>query len=340
MTTKMLQETLESASILSDQWQNNTSLRNDLSKFIQSFDPYSFITVARGSSDHATQYFSYLAALRLEKFSTSFTPSLATLYKKTPKCNQSLSIAISQSGKSPDLIQSMESLKKNGSPTLCLTNNASSPLAKICDHIYPLHAKEELSVAATKSYIASLFACAGLIASAKEDKVLLKALPSISETLNKTNLNPWPEMSLALKESKRAMVLGRGPGFAVALEAALKFKETCNLQAEAFSAAEIKHGPQAVVNSGYPLIVFALRGPTQASLLAIADEMRLRGALVLTITDQPTGTNEFGYTPTKHEDLDALSAIYNFYFMVEELSRLRGLDPDNPPSLSKVTLTL
>lgn len=336
MTTKMRQEALQSAEVLALQWQRNTKLRETICAAWKQFDPYSFVTVARGSSDHAAQYFNYMVSLELGKLTTSLTPSLVTLYKKKLDCSRSLGVAISQSGKSPDLITSLASIKEQGGETLAMVNVEDSPLAKQAKHFYPLHAGAEISVAATKSFIASLYASASLIATVSDNKDLKQALPHMSQALEKPGA-AWEKMLTTLQNCKQAMIVGRGLGFAIALEAALKLKETSHIQAEAFSAAEIKHGPQAVIEAGYPLIIFALRGPTKQAMLDLGQEMQQRGAQVMIVTDD---CGDCRYQVAPHPDLDPLSAIHAFYLMAEELTRLRGLDPDNPRSLSKVTMTL
>lgn len=136
------------------------------------------------------------------------------------------------------------------------------------------------------------------------------------------------------------MVVGRGLGLPVALEAALKFKETCAIQAEAFSSAEIKHGPMALIDEGYPLLVFAPRGPEQAGVLALAEEMRGRGARVLLAAPDDVATRDLTISTADDEALDALLAIQSFYIMAAKLSEARGLNPDTPRHLSKVTKTL
>jgi glucosamine--fructose-6-phosphate aminotransferase (isomerizing) len=142
-----------------------------------------------------------------------------------------------------------------------------------------------------------------------------------------------------LAGADRLFVIGRGTGLAVAMEAALKLKETCGIQAEAFSGAEVKHGPMALVHKGYPLLVFAPRGPAQAGLLSLADEMRGRGARVLLAAPDGTPGAELPITSTGNEDLDPISMVQSFYPMVEALARARGFDPDQPPHLAKVTRT-
>tara|TARA_R110000868_G_scaffold14661_4_gene67854 strand:- start:5059 stop:6081 length:1023 start_codon:yes stop_codon:yes gene_type:complete len=340
MTTKMVSEIFESAQVLTNQWSKNQSLRKEISSQWKSFSPYSFLTVARGSSDHAAQYFNYLCSLKLGKLTTSFTPSLITQYQASIDCSKSVAVAISQSGRSPDLIAPFESFNKSDCHTLALVNVEDSPLAKSAKSVYPLHAQTEHSVAATKSFIASLFASASLIAQTAEDKILLSSLEHHADTMEKTTSTGWDKIVNVLEKSTRAMIVGRGLGFPIALEAALKLKETCHIQAEAFSSAEILHGPQAVIEANYPLIIFALRGPCQKGLLELGKQMRQRAADVIVISDQSSEHVDCVYKTAKHEDLDPINAIHHFYMAVEKLAKQRGLDPDNPRSLAKVTLTL
>lgn len=338
MTTLMYSEALETPSVLERQWSENFSRRKEFAIEIREFYPYSVVTLARGSSDHAAQYLNYLVSLKLRKLGTSLPPSILTLHQTVLDLSQSLCVAISQSGKSPDLVKPFEFFQKSKFETLALVNVEDSPLASAAKYVYPLKAGEEKSVAATKSYIASLYASASLIAEIARDNDFLANIEKVPMDLYQAQKIKWGPLIEILAQSNRAIVVGRGLGFSIALEAALKLKETCNIQAEAFSAAEIKHGPQAIIENGYPLIIFALRGPNQEGMIELAKEMRQRGAKVFLISDKKESDGL--YTRTENEFLDPLSCIQTFYLMAEELARTKGLDPDRPRSLSKVTLTL
>ncbi len=149
----------------------------------------------------------------------------------------------------------------------------------------------------------------------------------------------WDVAVEVLKGAEKLFVIGRGTGLPIAMEAALKFKETCGIQAEAFSGAEVKHGPMALVDEGYPMLVFAPRGPAQAGLIALAEEMRGRGARVLLAAPAGTPGAELPLACTGNEDLDPIAVVQSFYPMVEALARARGRNPDAPPHLAKVTKT-
>jgi len=302
--------------------------------------PAAAVTIARGSSDHAASYFSYLAAVRGGRLVTSMCMSLLTLYRAPIPAAGLLALAISQSGRSPDVCGPIEQLRAEGATTVALVNDASSPLARAAQWVLPLHAGAERSVAATKSYLCSLAAGARLAAHWAGDSELLAAVHALPKSLRQACGQDWRAALEVLHDAQRIMVIGRGTGLAIAQEAALKFKETCGIQAEAFSSAEVKHGPMALVDTGYPMLVFAPRGPAQPDLLALAAEMRQRGARVLLAAPPDVGERELTLATTLTPDLDPLAAIQSFYLMVEALARARGHDPDKPRHLQKVTTTL
>jgi glucosamine--fructose-6-phosphate aminotransferase (isomerizing) len=301
--------------------------------------PRSALTVARGSSDHAAHYMAYLVMARLGRLVTSLPMSLVTLYQSKLDCDGLVSWAFSQSGRSPDLIAPTRFLREGGARTVAVVNDAGSPLAEAAQWVLPLHAGAETSVAATKSYIAQLVAGARIVAHWQDDAALLAALQALPEVLARAADADWSPLVEALVHADKLFVIGRGTSLAIAMEAALKFKEVCGIQAEAFSGAEVKHGPMALIDEGYPLLVFAPRGPAQAGLLQLADEMRCRGARVLVAAPVGTPGAELPLVVAGHEDLDPIAAIQSYYLAVEALARARGLDPDKPRHLNKVTLT-
>jgi glucosamine--fructose-6-phosphate aminotransferase (isomerizing) len=337
--SKMRTEACEAPDVVYKQVQENKLLLQNISKELHAIDPYSIVSIARGSSDHAAQYLNYLAMAKLGKLPTSLSMSILTLYKTELDISKSVGIAISQSGQSPDVVNPLKYFTEHGPGSIALVNDTSSPLAKSAKWTVPLHAGAEKSVAATKSFIASLSASAHLVGSWKKDQVLLDGLNHLPEDLKMAQGCDWTSAISTLKNAKRIMVVGRGFGLSLALEAALKFKETCSIQAEAFSAAEIKHGPQALIEDGYPLIVFANRGPALQSMLDLAKDMRARGAKVILAAPSFVKEKDLVIHSAHCEDLDILSAAQSFYLMIEELSRTLGLNPDEPRHLSKVTKT-
>ena len=298
------------------------------------------LTVARGSSDHAANYFAYLVMMRLGIPVASLPMSLFSLHESPFRGEGQFALALSQSGRSPDIVVAMQALAEAGATTAALVNQPGSPLAAACRWSVPLNAGPEQSVAATKSYIATLAAAATLVAHWSDDHALLSALYGLPASLHEACACDWSPASDRLAAAERIMVVGRGLGLAIALEAALKFKETCAIQAEAFSSAEVRHGPMALVDSGYPLLIFALRGPEQAGLLDLAADMRRRGAAVLLAAPDNVAGRDLTVVATANPLLDPIAAIQSFYVMAANLAVARGFNPDAPRHLAKVTCTV
>lgn len=301
--------------------------------------PHSLLTLARGSSDHAAHYFAYLAMARLGHLVTSLPMSVVTLYRSRLRSQGLVSLAFSQSGQSHDLVMPTRLFRDSGARTVAFVNDTGSPLAVAAQWVLDLHAGREASIAATKSHIAQLVAGARLVAAWERDDTMRDALGALPHVLSRAVAQNWSHAVDALIGVDRLFVISRGLGLPIAMEAALKFKEVCGIQAEAFSGAEVRHGPMALVVDDYPLFVFAPRGPMQEGLLALADDMRRRGAQVLLAAPPGTPASTLPLVATDVEDLDPIAAIQSFYPMVEALARARGLDPDAPRHLSKVTLT-
>ena len=335
MTSRMLDEARQAPEVVARLLGSDAEAYASLGDNLRMQPPQALLTVARGSSDHAAHYMAYLIMARLGRLVTSLPMSLITLYQSKLQCEGLVSLAFSQSGQSPDLVAPTRFFREGGARTVAFVNDAASPLAQASQWVFPLHAGAETSIAATKSYIAQLVAGARVTAAWQGDEALAAALTELPGQLHQAARADWSSAVRALVDADRLFVIGRGTGLAIAMEAALKFKEVCGIQAEAFSGAEVKHGPMALVDEGFPLLVFAPRGPAQAGLLALADEMRKRGARVLLAA--PGG--ELPLVSASAEDLDPIAAIQSFYPMVEALARARGLDPDSPRHLSKVTKT-
>jgi glucosamine--fructose-6-phosphate aminotransferase (isomerizing) len=335
----MLEEALSAADCVALQLANDVERYAALGRHLRAANFHNAVTVARGSSDHACAYLGYLVMARMGKLVTSLPMSLVTLYKSPLKTEGTLAISVSQSGQSPDVVEPIRYFRAGGAATIALVNETESPLARAAEWALPLRAGKERSVAATKSFITSLTAGARLVAEWQDDAELKAALHALPDALRRAAQTDWSPAIEALAPARNIMVVGRGISFPVALEAALKFKETSALQAEAFSGAEIKHGPMALIEDGYPLLIFATRGPAQAGLVALADEMRGRGARVLLAAPQDVPSRDLDLPVAGHPDLDPIVAIQAFYVMAARLARARGLDPDQPRHLSKVTKT-
>jgi glutamine---fructose-6-phosphate transaminase (isomerizing) len=334
----MLDEALASADVVDAQL-SDTSHIEALATRLAEEPRHVALTVARGSSDHAASYFAGLTMSRVGVPVASLPMSVATLQQAPLRVRGQLAVAFSQSGKSPDLVGTMQALREAGAFTVAAVNAPNSPLADACEWHLPLLAGAELSVAATKSYIAMLSLSAIVIAHVQKDAELLSALKTLPDALRAAGKLDWSHAVAELKDVDRMFVIGRGLGLAIAQEAALKFKETSGIQAEAFSSAEVRHGPMELIDSGYPLLVFALRGPEQEGLLKLARDMRARGARVLLAAPADIAEANLPLAITDHPALDPIAAILTFYVMAAGLAAARGRNPDAPRHLNKVTET-
>lgn len=339
MNSRMLDEALASHDVIQRQLDVLEPRLIAVAERLRQCEPKVIMSVARGSSDHAASYFAYLTMQLAGVPVASLPMSVVTLHDSPLRVQGQPAFAFSQSGQSPDLVGSMEKLRQHGALTVALVNAEDSPLEQACECVLPLCAGPELSVAATKSFIATLSAGARLVAHWQQNAQLLQAGRTLPGQLQAAARQDWSAAVDALRDCQRLMVIGRGTGFAIAQEAALKFKETSSIQAEAFSSAEVRHGPMALVGDHYPLLIFATRGAEQASLLALAADMRERGATVLLAAPDDIAERDLTLTCADHPALDPILAIQSFYVMAAALAQARGLDPDQPRHLSKVTRT-
>jgi glutamine---fructose-6-phosphate transaminase (isomerizing) len=334
----MLEEALEAPEAVERQLAADAAVYRTIGADLRTRPPQSMLTVARGSSDHAAHFLAYLVMARLGRLVTSLPMSLVTLYATRLQCEGLVAMALSQSGRSPDLIAPIEFAASHGARTIAWVNEIDSPLGRAAQWALDLRAGQEHSVAATKSYIAQLTAGARLVA-AWQDDALGAALMRLPEALARAARADWSLLADTLVGAQRMLVIGRGLGLATAMEAALKLKETCGIHAEAFSGAEVRHGPMALIEPGYPVLIFAPRGPAHTGLITLAEDLRQRGAHVLLAAPADTPGVSLALQPAPDEDLEPITAIQSFYPAVEALARARGADPDRPPHLAKVTTT-
>lgn len=297
-------------------------------------------TVARGSSDHAATYLKYAFELSAGVPVASIGPSISSIYGVTLDLDNSACISISQSGKSPDIVQSVSSARSGGALTIAITNDNKSPLADVCAHTIPLQAGPEKSVAATKTFVTSVVAGLLLLAHWNEDADLLDALAALPEFAARAVKMDWSALCTRMMREDSLLVLGRGPSFAIANEVALKFKETCRIHAEAFSSAEVLHGPVAIVGSDYPVLALIARDASEQFVADIADGLARDGAGVFATSSETECCEQLPATATGHPLTDPLILVISFYAFIEKLSRLRGLNPDVPRNLKKVTETV
>lgn len=338
--TLMYAEAADGGLTVERQLECNERVVSELARQLREVPPRFVVSCARGSSDHAATFAKYLIETGLGLVTASASLSVSSLYNAPQDVKGALYLVISQSGKSADLVRCAEAARTGGARVVALVNAEDSPLAAAADTVIPLCAGPERSVPATKSYIGALAAVLHLVAHWKHDAELLKALAATPAALGAAFAQDWSPLVGGLTEAKGMFVLGRGLGLGIAQEAALKLKETCGLHAEAFSSAEVKHGPMALVNQGFPMLLFAQHDATLAGSLAAAADFRARGARVWTAAPDDRHADALPLTPAPHPLCEPLLAVQSFYRAVNALALARGYDPDVPPHLHKVTQTL
>ena len=335
----MFAEAAEASGVVARQAVAQQTARAALVESLRRNPPRAVVTLARGSSDNAATVARYLVETHLRLLTSSAAPSSASVYDAAPDYDGTLMLAISQSGRSPDLLAAAGMAKQGGARLVALVNDEASPLATLADTCLPLGAGPERSVAATKSFIASVAALLHLIAEWDEDGVLLDALADLPAQLDEAWALDWSAALPPLREARNLYVVARGPAFGIAQEMALKIKETCGFHAEAFSAAEVRHGPMAIVEKGFPVLLLGQDDESRDSVAALAPEFADRGALVISAG--------LGDVPgiclpalQAHPVLQPLLLVQSFYRLANALAVARGRDPDHPPHLAKVTETV
>ncbi|MBU1176767.1 MAG: SIS domain-containing protein [Alphaproteobacteria bacterium] len=302
-------------------------------------DPRFLISVARGSSDHACTYLKYASELLLGLPMASVGPSIASIYGVKLKAEGSLCLAISQSGKSPDIVALTQSVRESGAYAIAITNDAASPLAASASATLGIHAGPETSVAATKTFVTSMVAGLWLMAEWRQDGALIAAIHDLPGVLDKAVRCDWTPLVDAITGDS-LFTLGRGPSWAIANEAALKFKETCRIHAESYSSAEVLHGPVTIVGSGFPVIGFAAADKAEATLIEVAEQLAEKGARVFVTSDRVRRAERLEHVRSRHWLTDPIPLMVSFYAMVERVAARRGINPDTPRHLKKVTETL
>lgn len=342
MKTLMEQEAKSTAEKVRNQLKINASKWQAVIDAIKAQNPVFAGTIARGSSDHAASYAKYMMEINLGLVTASIAPSVYTNYKAKMNTQNALVLGVSQSGKSPDLVQSFSALDTSAI-SVALVNVEDSPLAHAAKFVIPLHADEEKAVAATKSYITALTAVAQFIALSTQDQDLLNALEQLPAHLERAAEQDWAYAIDALKSAQDAYVIGRGYGYPIAQEAALKFKETACIHSEPFSSAEVLHGPFALIKPNFPVLVFAQNDQTGKATVELAERMTKMGANVMLAMPGLRDAQVSKVLPmgeSLHPMLDPILNIQAFYMMAAKLAVARGLNPDQPANLNKVTETV
>jgi glutamine---fructose-6-phosphate transaminase (isomerizing) len=308
-------------------------------------DVHYLLIVSRGSSSNVARYMQYLFGTANRLTVAFATPSLYTVYDAPPELGPAAAIGISQSGESPDVVAVLAEAQRQQRPTLAITNEPESPLAQTADWVLPLHAGKERAVAATKTYLNSIAAVALLSSVANDDKQRLKELHAVPKSVSE-QIDRSLESAAGFdryREVESGSVIARGVNYGTAFEIALKIRELSGVPFEAFSSADLLHGPIAALKAGRPAIVIAPSGRTLASLREAVDKVRERGADVIAISDDAdflaTADVALPLTPDVPEWLSPLVTVIPGQVAAVRLATLRGEDVDSPTGLTKITLT-
>src|SRR5579871_5066501 len=337
----MATEIAESGAVVRRQLTANAAPTARLAVDLRARQPSFAVTIARGSSDHAALYLKHLLELRVALACASLGPSLASLYHAPLRLAGAVTVSISQSGRSPDIVAMQRAAKAAGATTVALVNDEASPLATDADAALPLEAGEEKSVAATKSMIASLVAGVAFVANWAEDAALAEKLRRLPDLLEADRGPTDASVVDRFAGIASLFVIGRGPTAAIAAEAALKLKETSAIHAEAFSSAEILHGPAGVIGPGFPVLGFAPVDEARDGFFETVERLAGFGAAPFLVdVERHAKWPTLVAADAGHPMLTPIVGLHAFYRLAEATARARGRNPDEPPHLQKVTRTI
>ncbi|HEY9043752.1 MAG TPA: SIS domain-containing protein [Rheinheimera sp.] len=327
----MALEAAEAPKRIAEQLAANAATVEQVVAQIRQRAPKFVYMVGRGSSDHAGVFAKYLIEIEIGLPVAAAAPSIASVYNKSLQLKEALVLVISQSGRSPDILAQVEMAKRSGAMVVALVNDTTSPLAEQAHYTLPLHVGAEKAVAATKSYLATLSAILQLVSVWSGNQPLQQAVQQLPQSLEQAIALPQQLNAAALEKVAHLVVLGRGLGYAISREIALKLKEVCGIHAEAFSSAEFLHGPVTLVKNQFAIVDVTVEDESLAAHRNQIEDVRSRGAAIVQL---------------HHKGVDAqarvlpLLILQRFYLDVEVVARSRGINPDAPPGLNKVTKTV
>jgi glucosamine--fructose-6-phosphate aminotransferase (isomerizing) len=338
MITNMYREAAEAPDCVENQLHRNAATLARLAGQLRTQPPAAVVTIGRGSSDHAATYARYLVETRLGILTSSLSPSIFSVFKAPLSLRNMLCLVISQSGQSPDLLAAAGAARESGAIVVALVNDPDSPLTKIASIVLPQGAGPEKSAAATKSFITSLSAIAQLVSLWSGDEAMQAALTQLPSALAKAWDEDWSPCREMLQTSDHLYTVGRGLHLGIAQEAAHKLKETCMIHAEAFSSAEVLHGPNELVGRDFPVLLFRSEDAGDASIQDAARRLAAQGAPVMMAGGGGPDTLPVPRAP--NPALAPILQIQAFYRMADALASDRGHNPDQPRHVQKVTHTV
>jgi glucosamine--fructose-6-phosphate aminotransferase (isomerizing) len=327
--------------VLEDEWPRIQAI----AEAIANQSPSLAVIAARGSSDNAARYGKYLFGARNQLPVALATPSLFTRYQSPPVLEKALVLGISQSGQSQDVLAVMQEARKQGALSLAITNDLESPISQAAEFTIDLHAGPELSIAATKTYTASLMALALLSAALTRDQQDYEELRTIPKLAAKI-LNSSKEIMRSANEYRdiqSCVVIGRGFNYGTAFEISLKLKELANVLAEPYSSADFQHGPVALVKDGFPILAIIAEGMVRGEIIEFLHSLQEQNPRLIVLADQSVeeidADTRLPQFPATTEWSSPMLAVIPGQLFTLGLSLAKGLDPDHPPRLKKVTIT-
>lgn len=338
----MLEEIFQIPTVIANLAVEGIPIYQAIGKKLSDINPQYFVTCARGTSDNAVTYFKYLIESKCGIPLASIGPSIASIYKTPLRLKNSVCLTVSQSGTSPDLIALQKQAKTGESFTIALVNNTNSIIAQNAECVIPMLSGKESAIAATKTYVSSLFALTAVFAGMTNDKELLKNLYSLPEYLVKALRTDWSEAYKFLSRDASFFSISRGLGLSLSNESALKFKETCRLHAESYSSAEFQHGPMALAEKGFSAFVFVPDDECNKSVLSCVDKIISLEAKAIIVSSTQSNNSSICHldaVKAPHPLLTTICQAVSFYVFADGLAKHLGENPDNPPHLKKETTT-
>lgn len=335
----MAAEALEAPEVVRRQAELLSRPVGELAARLRRSPPRVVITCARGSSAHVATFGKGLIERYLGIPVADAAPSVVTVYRRELRLDGQVFLAISQSGHSDDLVESACSARAGGALTVAIVNDADSPLASASDVVIPMSAGSEVSIAATKTFVASVAVLLRLVADWAHDRAMMAALERLPDRLLRAAQLDWWKALGGLSEAKTLAILGRGPTLAIVQEASLKLKEICHIHAEGFSGSEFQHGPIALVSQEFPVLVFMPTDEAHHELSKLTDELCRRSSLVFVAGNGAGAAKQLPVLFPEHPEADAICLIQTFYGLAARWAEHLGLDAAQPRNLQKITRT-
>lgn len=296
------------------------------------------VTIARGTSDCAALYSSYIFAKHLGLPTYSMPPSIITLEQSKFDFSEALVIVISQSGKSTDLVECEKKSRLMGARTVIITNNVDSPIVKEANYFLNMFAREEKSVAATKTFTQTLLVLIKLVFICLGKKNINDDIKKLSEIIVNDSSNEW-NTDIIDKSINTGFIIGRGVGFALSNEISLKFKELCQEMIEPFSSAEVMHGPKSLIENSFKLFLLGMNDKSGLTVNNDVHELKNYTNLIYDMSSNKNVKSDFFYPSNKILELDSVILMSKFYPWIIRYTISKGLNPDEPRYLTKVTQT-